>query len=74
VIKLRRSSAVEQLTFNQLLVGSIPTAGANNNKDLAGLAASFFCGYLLTSPRLARDFTASSFILTQRKGYARFTY
>jgi len=26
----------------------------------------------LTNPRLARDFTASSFILTQRKGYARF--
>ena len=42
MIKLRRSSAVEQLTFNQLLVGSIPTAGTNNNKDLAGLVASFF--------------------------------
>lgn len=25
----RRSSAVEQLTVNQLAVGSIPTAGAN---------------------------------------------
>jgi hypothetical protein len=25
----RRSSAVEQLTVNQLVVGSIPTAGAN---------------------------------------------
>ncbi len=27
----RRSSAVEQLTVNQLVVGSIPTAGAINN-------------------------------------------
>ena len=27
--KFRRSSAVEQLTVNQLVVGSIPTAGAN---------------------------------------------
>ena len=26
----RRSSAVEQLTVNQLVVGSIPTAGAKN--------------------------------------------
>ncbi len=26
----RRSSAVEQLTVNQLVVGSIPTAGANH--------------------------------------------
>ena len=26
---VRRSSAVEQLTVNQLVVGSIPTAGAN---------------------------------------------
>ena len=28
----RRSSAVEQLTVNQLVVGSIPTVGANKNK------------------------------------------
>ena len=28
----RRSSAVEQLTVNQLVVGSIPTAGAKQNK------------------------------------------
>jgi hypothetical protein len=27
----RRSSAVEQLTVNQLVVGSIPTAGANKS-------------------------------------------
>ena len=27
--QIRRSSAVEQLTVNQLVVGSIPTAGAN---------------------------------------------
>ena len=27
----RRSSAVEQLTVNQLVVGSIPTAGAKNH-------------------------------------------
>ena len=31
----RRSSAVEQLTVNQLVVGSIPTAGANKFKGLA---------------------------------------
>ena len=29
---VRRSSAVEQLTVNQLVVGSIPTAGAIFNK------------------------------------------
>ena len=28
----RRSSAVEQLTVNQLVVGSIPTAGAKNHR------------------------------------------
>jgi hypothetical protein len=32
--QFRRSSAVEQLTVNQLVVGSIPTAGANKIKDL----------------------------------------
>ncbi len=41
-LKFRRSSAVEQLTVNQLVVGSIPTAGANKNKGLANFAASFF--------------------------------
>ena len=35
----RRSSAVEQLTVNQLVVGSIPTAGANKNKHLGDAAA-----------------------------------
>ena len=40
--KFRRSSAVEQLTVNQLVVGSIPTAGANRNRGFAKLAASFF--------------------------------
>ena len=29
----RRSSAVEQLTVNQLVVGSIPTAGAKKRGD-----------------------------------------
>jgi hypothetical protein len=29
LVLVRRSSAVEQLTVNQLVVGSIPTAGAN---------------------------------------------
>jgi hypothetical protein len=28
---VRRSSAVEQLTVNQLVVGSIPTAGAKHS-------------------------------------------
>ena len=41
-LKFRRSSAVEQLTVNQLVVGSIPTAGANKNRGLANSAASFF--------------------------------
>jgi hypothetical protein len=39
----RRSSAVEQLTVNQLVVGSIPTAGANiinNLKLIIRLAVS----------------------------------
>ena len=39
--KFRRSSAVEQLTVNQLVLGSIPTAGAKNN-TLAGNARCFF--------------------------------
>ena len=38
----RRSSAVEQLTVNQLVVGSIPTAGAKEFKGLAGIAEPFF--------------------------------
>ena len=38
----RRSSAVEQLTVNQLVVGSIPTAGANKNNSLAHVMLSFF--------------------------------
>jgi hypothetical protein len=33
----RRSSAVEQLTVNQLVVGSIPTAGAKNYQSKARL-------------------------------------
>ena len=37
----RRSSAVEQLTVNQLVVGSIPTAGANKNNSLAHIMLSF---------------------------------
>ena len=40
-LKFRRSSAVEQLTVNQLVVGSIPTAGAKNN-TLAVNARCFF--------------------------------
>jgi|TARA_Y100000991_G_scaffold161109_1_gene123291 hypothetical protein len=36
----RRSSAVEQLTVNQLVVGSIPTAGAK--KTLAEIWSIFF--------------------------------
>ena len=35
----RRSSAVEQLTVNQLVVGSIPTAGAKKIKHLGDTAA-----------------------------------
>ena len=31
----RRSSAVEQLTVNQLVVGSIPTAGATKSQKSA---------------------------------------
>ncbi len=34
---VRRSSAVEQLTVNQLVVGSIPTAGAKNPKKTSKL-------------------------------------
>ena len=33
----RRSSAVEQLTVNQLVVGSIPTAGATFTNGVNGL-------------------------------------
>ncbi len=36
----RRSSAVEQLTVNQLVVGSIPTAGANFTHPLQCLAVN----------------------------------
>jgi hypothetical protein len=35
----RRSSAVEQLTVNQLVVGSIPTAGAKFPKYIRHLGA-----------------------------------
>ena len=45
----RRSSAVEQLTVNQLVVGSIPTAGAIKNRGLATLAASFFISEMHTA-------------------------
>ena len=37
----RRSSAVEQLTVNQLVVGSIPTAGAKINLLAQGLGGFF---------------------------------
>ena len=40
--KFRRSSAVEQLTVNQLVVGSIPTAGAKND-TLTASARLFLC-------------------------------
>ena len=43
---IRRSSAVEQLTVNQLVVGSIPTAGANKNNSLAHSMLSFFCTWV----------------------------
>ncbi len=33
---VRRSSAVEQLTVNQLVVGSIPTVGANFPNKFSG--------------------------------------
>lgn len=39
--KFRRSSAVEQLTVNQLVVGSIPTAGAKK-QHLGDLRGVFF--------------------------------
>ena len=42
LLKFRRSSAVEQLTVNQLVVGSIPTAGAKNN-TLAVTRGGFIC-------------------------------
>jgi hypothetical protein len=42
----RRSSAVEQLTVNQLVVGSIPTAGANKNNSLAHVMLSFFFAWV----------------------------
>ena len=49
-LKFRRSSAVEQLTVNQLVVGSIPTAGAIsfNYNDLAVVVKvkwHFFCSF-----------------------------
>ncbi len=42
----RRSSVVEQLTVNQLVVGSTPTVGAKEFKGLAQIALSpfFFWG------------------------------
>ena len=38
----RRSSAVEQLTVNQLVVGSIPTAGAKKALKVKALRAFLF--------------------------------
>ena len=43
---IRRSSAVEQLTVNQLVVGSIPTAGANKNNSLVHFMLSFFFAWV----------------------------
>ena len=43
---IRRSSAVEQLTVNQLVVGSIPTAGANKINSLALILLSFFFAWV----------------------------
>ena len=43
----RRSSAVEQLTVNQLVVGSIPTAGAKKTLSIRYLIG-FFNPFLLT--------------------------
>ena len=40
--KFRRSSAVEQLTVNQLVVGSIPTAGAKINTLTVNAGCSYF--------------------------------
>jgi hypothetical protein len=46
----RRSSAVEQLTVNQLVVGSIPTAGASFSKENSYIqearASEFLAVYL----------------------------
>src|SRR5690606_7631239 len=43
---VRRSSVVEHRTVNPLVVGSNPTAGANNNKDL-GPSGPFSCRTIL---------------------------
>jgi hypothetical protein len=40
----RRSSAVEQLTVNQLVVGSIPTAGAKKSYKISMLRKARFGG------------------------------
>gem|GEM_PF-3797587 len=47
---IRRSSAVEQLTVNQLVVGSIPTAGANNLTKTNKLRADRLSDHLLDFP------------------------
>ena len=46
LVLVRRSSAVEQLTVNQLVVGSIPTAGANKINSLAHIMLSFFFAWV----------------------------
>jgi len=45
----RCSSAVEQLTVNQLVVGSIPTAGANNPFGVSYLKETRFGGFFCFS-------------------------
>ncbi len=64
----RRSSAVEQLTVNQLVVGSIPTAGANttckvlkvNDKAFHLGALLSFCSHSLTHPMTQTAFGGRS--------------
>ena len=41
----RRSSAVEQLTVNQLVVGSIPTAGAKISNEISYLQEARLGGF-----------------------------
>ena len=58
---VRRSSAVEQLTVNQLVVGSIPTAGAIKSNSYCFCMLQWPYDYLLKSIKISK-FKALPFV------------
>lgn len=68
-LKFRRSSAVEQLTVNQLVVGSIPTAGAKDNTLAVKARCIFMSGRTINILASARQMVgrAIEFFLSRQR-------